>query len=70
MKYIIDIKGGLDEGYELIGKYEERPKGEWIKDEEHSITINMFKCSNCNGGGHPHFKYCPHCGVEMHKKEN
>lgn len=47
----------------------ERPQGKWIKDEEHSITINMFRCSNCNGGGYPHFKYCPHCGADMRGEE-
>jgi hypothetical protein len=53
-----DVKGTL-----------ERPQGEWVKDEEHSITINMFRCSNCNGGGYTHFKYCPHCGSRMGGKE-
>lgn len=50
--------------------YPVRPQGEWIKDEEHSITINMFRCSNCNGGGHTHFKYCPNCGADMRGTNN
>lgn len=45
-------------------------QGKWIKDEEHSITINMFRCSNCNGGGYTHFKYCPHCGSRMGGKND
>ena len=56
-------------GYELAETKFKRPQGEWIKDEEHSITINMFRCSNCNGGGYPHFKYCPHCGADMQKNK-
>lgn len=40
-------------------------EGRWIKDEEHSITIDMFKCSKCGGGGHTHFKFCPSCGKKM-----
>ena len=30
MKYIVDIKGEIEGDYEIIGKYEERPQGEWI----------------------------------------
>lgn len=29
MKYIVDIKGEIEGDYEIIGKYEERPQGEW-----------------------------------------
>ena len=43
-----------------------RPQGEWIKDEEHSITIEMFKCSICGcWGGANHFNFCPNCGADM-----
>lgn len=62
-----NYKKGLEKG---LSEWEtERPQGEWIKDEEHSITINMFKCSNCGGGGYPSFKYCSHCGALMVKEE-
>lgn len=44
---------------------EERPQGEWIKDEEHSITIEIFKCSHCGGWGYTHFRFCPNCGADM-----
>ncbi len=44
----------------------ERPKGTWVKDEEHSITIEMFKCTNCGfWNGADHFKFCPGCGAQM-----
>ena len=43
----------------------ERPQGEWKKDEEHSITIDIFKFSVCGGGGHTHFRFCPKCGADM-----
>lgn len=46
-----------------------RPQGEWIKDEEHSITIEMFKCSICScWGGANHFNFCPNCGADMRGK--
>jgi hypothetical protein len=46
--------------------YEERPKGKWVKDEEHSITIEMFKCSICGyWNGAEHFRFCPNCGARM-----
>lgn len=46
--------------------YEERPHGEWIVDEEHSITMTLYKCTNCNYfGGATHYRYCPHCGADM-----
>lgn len=30
MKYIVDIKGEIEGDYEIIGKYEERPQGEYV----------------------------------------
>lgn len=48
----------------------ERPTGEWIFDAEHSITIDMFKCSVCGSGGHVHFNYCPNCGAKMKEAED
>ena len=55
------------EAYEMaIKALKERPQGEWLKDEEHSITIEMFKCSNCGyWGGADHFNFCPRCGARM-----
>lgn len=50
--------------------YEERPHGHWIVDEEHSITITFYKCTNCDYfGGALHYNYCPHCGADMRCKE-
>ena len=34
MKYIVDIKGEIEGDYEIIGKYEERPQGEWVCKED------------------------------------
>ena len=43
-----------------------RPQGKWIKDEEHSITIDMFKCTICGfWNGATHFNFCPNCGAKM-----
>ena len=42
-----------------------RPQGEWERDDEHSITFDIFKCSHCGGGGHTHFRFCPNCGASM-----
>jgi len=42
-----------------------RPKGKWIYDSDHSITIDMYKCSICGCDGHTHFKFCPQCGADM-----
>lgn len=46
-----------------------RPQGEWIYDSDHSITIDMYKCSVCDGYGHTHFNFCPNCGAAMRKGE-
>ena len=49
--------------------YEERPQGEWIVDEEHSITMTFYKCTNCNWfGGVTWYKFCPICGADMLKE--
>lgn len=47
-----------------------RPQGAWERDDEHSITFDIFKCSHCGGWGHTHFKFCPNCGASMRPKEN
>ena len=52
-------------GYEDAKRAYERPTGRWLFDTEHSITIDLFKCSVCGSGGHVHFKYCPKCGARM-----
>ena len=43
----------------------ERPQGEWERDDEHSITFDLFKCSQCGFWGHTHFRFCPNCGAGM-----
>lgn len=49
----------------------ERPQGHWIVDEEHSITMTLYKCTNCDYfGGALHYNYCPHCGADMRKETN
>ena len=50
-----------------IKSLEERPQGEWIYDSDHSITIDMYKCSICGGYGYEHFKFCHNCGSDMQK---
>lgn len=45
----------------------ERQIGEWVYDTEHSITIDMYKCSVCGYYGHTHFNFCPNCGCDMRK---
>lgn len=54
-----------DHGYSQAKRDFERPQGEWVKDEEHSIVFDIFKCSLCGGGGHTHFRFCPNCGAKM-----
>lgn len=43
----------------------EREKGEWIKDERHSVSVEIYLCSICKRLGNPYYKYCPHCGAGM-----
>ena len=33
MKYIVDIKGEIEGDYEIIGKYDERPQGEYTEED-------------------------------------
>lgn len=48
----------------------ERPQGEWIVDTEHSITMDFYKCTNCNYfGGNNSYRYCPRCGAKMRVKD-
>ena len=48
----------------------ERPQGEWIYDSDHSITIDMYRCSVCGCYGHTHFKFCSNCGAKMEVVRN
>ena len=47
----------------------DRPQSEWVYDTEHSITMDMYKCSVCGYYGHTHFNFCPNCGAEMKGSE-
>ena len=56
----------LETAMQALKDRSERPQGKWIKDEEHSITIEMFKCTNCGyWNGADHFNFCPSCGAQM-----
>ena len=56
----------LGQAHDLAIKALKRPTGKWIVDEEHSITMTFYKCTNCNYfGGATHYLYCPHCGADM-----
>jgi hypothetical protein len=73
MKYIVDIKGEVEGDYEIIGKYEERPQGEWIPEENTFTDLNgiietytRFKCSICNQGQNfGEYPFCCWCGAKM-----
>ena len=69
MKYIVDIKGEIEGDYEIIGKYEGRPQGEWIrKCNENRVDIC---CTNCGyDDGYSCFNFCPNCGADMRGKKN
>ena len=61
MKYIVDIKGEIEGDYEIIGKYEERPQGEW-----NYIQAGMCVCPFCGASPHKDYKnFCPNCGADM-----
>lgn len=67
MKYIVDIKGEIEGDYEIIGKYEEMQKGEWIfhKDNNESCRYGCNRCGNLNNIPS---NFCPNCGAKMVKK--
>jgi len=58
--------------------YEERPRGEWVKEylqiDEHHFR-SYAKCKVCGCSFKPYsfavkeFDFCPKCGVDMRKKE-
>ena len=66
MKYIVDIKGEIEGDYEIIGKYEERPQGEWGEPFSHGDRL-YHKCSNCHVSTQIIFDnyFCPNCGAKM-----
>lgn len=69
MKYIVDIKGEIEGDYEIIGKYEERPQGEWIYERPNGKTYSDFVyCSECQKpNGFYITNFCPNCGADMRK---
>lgn len=75
MKYIVDIKGEIEGDYEIIGKYEERPQGEWLESSKPSFGYCDFVCNQCNTEfpdmetimGKPIYNFCPNCGADMRK---
>lgn len=77
MKYIVDIKGEIEGDYEIIGKYKERPQGEWIEDYTESCHSFLgYHCSICNTDALErndysyYSNYCPFCGAKMKKEKN
>lgn len=67
MRYIVDIKGEIEGDYEIIGKYEERPQGEWTVQSDGTFEYGDYICSNCNKGSKHCFLFCPQCGSENGK---
>ena len=64
MKYIIDIHGEIEGDYDIIGKYEERPQGEWIihNKGEHN---EWHECPYCNNHKKYYARFCNYCGADM-----
>ena len=71
MKRMVKADSLADEALDLaIKALEDRPTGHWVVDEEHSITMTFYKCTNCNYfGGATHYLFCPRCGADMRNKE-
>lgn len=65
MKYIVDIKGEIEGDYEIIGKYEERPQGEWIWLCDTPNSKYKWSCNKCGRGVKEQENYCPNCGIKM-----
>lgn len=65
MRYIVDIKGEIEGDYEIIGKYEERPQGEWVSLSNGTSTNCGRKCSLCGKVVEFSENYCPNCGAKM-----
>lgn len=64
MKYIVDIKGEIEGDYEIIGKYEEGPQGEWKVD---GCLIACNKCGRILLKASELYNFCPNCGADMHQ---
>lgn len=70
MKYIVDIKGEIEGDYEIIGKYEERPQGEWIWLGDNPNSNHKWSCNKCGRGVKEQENFCPNCGAAMRGKED
>lgn len=68
MKYIVDIKGKIEGDYEIIGKYEERPQGEWMRKVDDAGFVSYI-CSECGAEIEVEDcsddKFCFNCGAKM-----
>lgn len=66
MKYIVDIKGEIEGDYEIIGKYEERPQGEWVEGyHDYFETLDCSLCGYVRNERHLTLNFCPNCGAKM-----
>ena len=66
MKYIVDIHGEIEGDYEILGKYEERPRGKWISNHSEFSFMNCGRyCSICGKTVEFSENYCPNCGADM-----
>lgn len=77
MKYIVDIHGEIEGDYEIIGKYKERPQGEWLENTDFEGEI-YYECSVCKETWYVYdgaemsgrMNYCPVCGADMRRRED
>lgn len=66
MKYIVDIKGDIEGDYEIIGKYEERPKGQWHRSGECSVCLKKSYLTRAGIiYGFDFTRFCKNCGADM-----
>ena len=70
MKYIVDIKGEIEGDYEIIGKYEERPQGEWVPNYTSQFFNPGRSCSLCGKIVEFSENFCPNCGADMRGIDN
>lgn len=48
----------------------ETPHGKWVMVKENNISMNCFRCTNCNFiMNNSCYNYCPNCGAEMRGDE-
>ena len=70
-KWVVDIHGDIEGDYEIIKKYEEPKRGQWIEREYNGI--GFIECSECLSGFlKTHLlrnSYCPNCGAKMTESE-